>query len=1027
MKDLNILLKPRPSVFDKSKRDTVLDLSDLMLDTKIKPEVFFEENYITDGMKALYQAVFTRFEGHSEDGIFRLKQTMGGGKTHNMIALGLLAKHPDFREKIMSKFYKTTFQKEARVIAFSGYETPQYGLWGYLAQKLGKKEAFKDYYEPLSAPGQTAWIELLKGEPLLILIDELPPYLEGAKAKQIGNSDLATQTAIALTNLMVAIGKDELKNVCLIMSDLTSNWQGGMTLINDILKNVSDQTRRSAKDFTPVQPNSDEIYLILRKRLFENDADESEIKIVAQAYSNALKEAKLVGITSESPEAFAANITTSYPFHPGLKDIFARFKENPGFQQTRGMIRLMRTFLAKMFNDTTGWADASYLIHPFDFNLNDPDTLTEIQNVNRELVNAISKDIASNGAATAERLDKKFANNLATDTSKLILLSSLSSMTGGLKGLGENDIIKNIIKPGRVPANVKNEVIIPLTTEAWYLHTDRSGNLLFKDVKNVVAQLNDYSANYNEETVKKDLVNYIRELFAPKLKDCYQNLFVLPSLDEIEVIQDKIALIIYTPHFSGGMHPDLEKFYNDITFKNRLMFLSGDNKTLATVNENAGQWKAINQILADLRTANVLTNSTEYIDAERLKENIQFNLRSALQQTFVKLWYPHSTGLKTDNFTMHFNDNTYDGEEQIRTLLKNSYKFTEEVTDDSFRLQCEMKLFTHKKMPWNEVKKTAAINIKWLWHKPDALDQLRNDMIFKGQWRSEGDNWLEKGPFPAPSTEVRFQRIYRNEDTGEVTLKITPVHGDVVYYEIGGTATTASAKVGDFKEFKTPELLVSFLCVDTTGKHETGKAETWKNEITLKWNLFDQAGKKMLELKSGPPATIKYSTDGSNPSTNGSTYNSPFPLLADTRFIVAEAEKSGIISKQLKIDIPQGAAKPIIVIDKEKPLKWKRKLSFTNTQQTYDFFEKAKKFEAELYLSTVTIQGEEKWVELSMDNLLQVSPQKLEEVINKLRENIFGEGEVSSEVVAMQFSTGQKFEDYLHELKTELKPNEIEQ
>ncbi len=149
MKSLKNLLKPRPSVFDKSKRDTVLDLSDLMLDDKINPEVFFEENYITDGMKALYEAVFKRFEGHSDDGIFRLKQTMGGGKTHNMIALGLLARHPELRENLMGKFYKTSFRKEARVIAFSGYEAPQYGLWGYLAEKLGKKEAFKDYYEPL--------------------------------------------------------------------------------------------------------------------------------------------------------------------------------------------------------------------------------------------------------------------------------------------------------------------------------------------------------------------------------------------------------------------------------------------------------------------------------------------------------------------------------------------------------------------------------------------------------------------------------------------------------------------------------------------------------------------------------------------------------------------------------------------------------------------------------------------------------------------------------------------------------------
>jgi Predicted ATPase (AAA+ superfamily) len=1025
MNSLKQLLKPRPSIFDKSKRDTVLDLTDLMRKDKINAKTFFEENFITDGMNALYEGVIKRFEGKSDDGIFRLKQTLGGGKTHNMIAIGLLALHPELRNQVMGQFYKTSFNKPVKVVAFSGYETPQYGIWGFIAESLGKKEFFKNYYEPLTAPGQTAWKELMKDEHLLILMDELPLYLEGAKARQIGNSDLASQTALAITNLMVAIGNEELKNVCLIMSDLTANWQAGMEMIQDVLRNVDAQTKRSARDFTPVQPNSDEIYYILRKRLFENDASPADIRTIALAYGEALKEAKLVGMTSDSPESFAANIENSFPFHPGTKDLFARFKENPGFQQTRGMIRLMRTFLSRMFSDKDGWADSAFLIHPFDFDLNDSDTLTEVQNINRELVAAISHDIANHGSSVAEKLDSKFGNSLCSDTAKLLLLSSLSSIHGGLKGLNENEIVKNIIKPARIPSNIKNEVIIPLTTEAWYLHPDRSGNLLFKDVKNVVAQLNEYSGNYNEETVKKDLINYLKLLFEPKRKDCYQTLYVLPSLDEVELSVDKVSLVIYTPHSTSGLNPQLEQFYTDQTFKNRVMFLSGDNRTLATVNENAARWKAINQILADLEQQGVQKNSTEYIEAERLQESIQFNLQSALQQTFVKLYYPHSNGLKADTLTGQFTDSNYDGEEQIKNVLTKSYKFTTDVTSDVFRQQCEVKLFVQKQMPWNEIKKNSAINIKWPWHKPDALDQLKDDMIFKGQWRSDGSNWVEKGPFPPPSTEVRIQRIARDEETGEVTLKITAVNGDVVHYEIGGTATTASSKIEDFKEFKTSALIVSFICEDSSGKHNLGKAETWKNEVTLKYKVYDQGNNKMVEIKSAPNADIKYTSDGSNPLNGGTGYNAPFKVQNGTRFILAVAEKDGIISNQVRIDIPVGAASAP-TIDKDKPLKWKRKQSFRTTQDTYDFFEKAKKYEAQLYLSGVYVQGTN-WLELLLDDSLLVNPTLLEDVISKLRENLFGEGQISAEVVAMHFTSGQKFEDYLHEIKTELKPNEIEQ
>lgn len=108
MKNLKALCIPRQSVFDKSRRDVVLDITDLT-EGKIDPGTFFSENFITQGMRALYQAVFKRLEGTTDDGVFKLTQTMGGGKTHNMIAVGLLAKHPEFRQKVMGNVYQTTF------------------------------------------------------------------------------------------------------------------------------------------------------------------------------------------------------------------------------------------------------------------------------------------------------------------------------------------------------------------------------------------------------------------------------------------------------------------------------------------------------------------------------------------------------------------------------------------------------------------------------------------------------------------------------------------------------------------------------------------------------------------------------------------------------------------------------------------------------------------------------------------------------------------------------------------------------
>ncbi len=184
MKSLQQLCEPRESVFDSQRRDTVLDLTDLVGD-RIKPDEFFEENFITDGMKTLLEQGFRRLEGKSSQGIFKLKQAMGGGKTHNLLALGLLAKHPEVRSQVMGRFYKTDPNLgPVKVVVFSGRESDApYGLWGSIAEQMGKKDLFKDLYSPLQAPGQKAWENLLAGETVLLLIDELPPYLENARSK----------------------------------------------------------------------------------------------------------------------------------------------------------------------------------------------------------------------------------------------------------------------------------------------------------------------------------------------------------------------------------------------------------------------------------------------------------------------------------------------------------------------------------------------------------------------------------------------------------------------------------------------------------------------------------------------------------------------------------------------------------------------------------------------------------------------------------------------------------------------------
>ena len=59
MKTLENACIPWASTFDPTRRDTVLDLSDL-IDNRIDPAGFFAENHITEGMRALLTERFRR-------------------------------------------------------------------------------------------------------------------------------------------------------------------------------------------------------------------------------------------------------------------------------------------------------------------------------------------------------------------------------------------------------------------------------------------------------------------------------------------------------------------------------------------------------------------------------------------------------------------------------------------------------------------------------------------------------------------------------------------------------------------------------------------------------------------------------------------------------------------------------------------------------------------------------------------------------------------------------------------------------
>ena len=89
----------------------------------------FQENYFTHGMLTLVDRAFRHLGGEGAgSSVFLLSQAMGGGKTHSMIALGLLAKDPVLRRSVLGQNNPAPNLGRCRVIGFNGSESHEHAM-----------------------------------------------------------------------------------------------------------------------------------------------------------------------------------------------------------------------------------------------------------------------------------------------------------------------------------------------------------------------------------------------------------------------------------------------------------------------------------------------------------------------------------------------------------------------------------------------------------------------------------------------------------------------------------------------------------------------------------------------------------------------------------------------------------------------------------------------------------------------------------------------------------------------------------
>jgi hypothetical protein len=671
MKTVRDACQLQPNALSIKLSDQIEQLDELIT-AEGDGSAFFEKTFITQGMQDLITEGIARLAGASSQAIFHLKQAMGGGKTHLLVGFGLLARHQGLRNKYCAGMPHSSAFKTANIAAFNGRNSPLHFFWGEIASQLGKNEIFQEFWASgPKAPDEKAWLKLFDGsDPVLILLDELPPYFEDLATRPIGTGTVADIATRAFANLLTAAGKKS--NVCVVISDLYAAYQTGGSLITRALDNARQELGRTERNITPVDLAANEIYDILRKRLFKSLPDKAEIGDIAEAFGRKLEEASKSKTASRGAEAIADEIAATYPFHPRLKNVIALFKENEQFKQTRGLIEIVSRLLKSVWERP---ANDVFLIGPQHFDLSVPavrDKLTEISGMR----DVIAMDLwNAQQSAHAQVIDLQTGKEAATQLGSLLLTASLSTAVNAVKGLTRDEMVECLVSPLREPSDFL-AAFEDLDKVAWYLHHTPEGRYYFDRQENLTKLLQSLAHDAPEPQVDELIQRRLRDMFKPTRKTGYEDVLPLPKLEEVaDRVRKGRVLLVVSPD-SKIPPEEVQKFFEGLSQKNNLCVLTGDKTAMGSVEKAARHLFAAQK--ADGR---IPKGHPQREDLERKQQSYALDFTSTILNLFDKVLFPiHRAGKEallaskaldmTRDATKDFN-----GEEQIeKTLTSNPLK-----------------------------------------------------------------------------------------------------------------------------------------------------------------------------------------------------------------------------------------------------------------------------------------------------------------------------------------------------------------
>jgi Protein of unknown function (DUF499) len=614
------------------------------------PEMFFQKTYFTAGLKSISRRVVQGLNGgqDADNRVISLQTGFGGGKTHTLISLYHLAKwgkkaiQSEHTKELLATTGEPKFDTAHIAVFTNTTNDPAQGrkvdgftirtLWGELAYQLGGATAYEIVRvndEKQIAPKGLFKNVLEQCKPCLILIDELADYCVSASAVKVEASNLSDQTVSFMQELTEAVmGTDN----CVLIATLPASAQelAASPISSQILTALENRITRVGANMKPVE--DDEIFEVVRRRLFEDLGSEEEIDKVISAYTmlyqSLLSEIPSYALKSE----YRDKLRKSYPFHPELIDMFRlRWASNPFFQRTRGVLRILAAIVSDLWKRQTSLTGSQYLIHTSDVVLFNVEALTsQITILNGASWDSVITADVSGTSSNAFRIDNdikalgKF--NISQGIASTVLLGTFGSK-GQNKGVGIDEIKLCMVKPDGFNHNDINGAMDRMEGNAHYLYYSSTGikRYWFDTTPNVNILINQAKGDIKTPDI---IAEILRRVIEKSRGIQLFNTLVNPSDDIPE--QMKPTLVILSPQYlanpnevNGKTKPIIEKLAtkkgnSERIYRNTMLFLLCSEIGIGKLQDDVKNYLACQKISSEYSSQ---LNNEQKVDIKRRIED----------------------------------------------------------------------------------------------------------------------------------------------------------------------------------------------------------------------------------------------------------------------------------------------------------------------------------------------------------------------------------------------------------------------